>query len=92
MQKLIKKIIPTNILCCETYFQNSCFCFHQVSKCSKARLLMNVMVSNAFTRFTCANVTHVYEILSLHANDKRAAKVFCRNPNGRRMPNDSEVK
>ena len=53
---------------------------------------MNVMVSNAFTRFTCATVTHVYEILSLHANDKRAAKVFCRTPNGQRMPNDSEVK
>ena len=92
MQKLIKKVIPTNFLCYGSYFQNSYFCFHQLSKCLKARLL--VMVSNAFTCFTCAIVTHVYEILSLpvHANDKRAAKVFCRTPNGRRMQNDSEVK
>ena len=90
MQKFIKKVIPTNFLCYGIYFQNSCFCFHQLFKYWKARLL--VMVSNAFSRFTCATVTHVFEILSLHANDKRAAKVFCRIPNGRRMPNDSEVK
>ena len=43
MQKLIKKVIPTNFLCYGSYFQNSYFCFHQLSKCLKARLL--VMVS-----------------------------------------------